>query len=118
MVWPMVCAVCGQTKWKRGEWFKPQWERWEPVVMGHQGGDFDRCQECYYNIREHAPASKRRRRDDVTAIIFAKELKRLGQPLATCEEFLARWMSHPTLVNTFHRSGAVEVVCATDPKQI
>ena len=26
-------------------------------------------------------------------------------------------MEHPTLVKTFHLSGAVEVVCVTDPKQ-
>ena len=34
------------------------------------------------------------------------------------EEFLASWMSHPTLVETFHGSGAVETTCSTDPKQI
>ena len=33
------------------------------------------------------------------------------------EMFIARWMEHPTLVKTFHPSGAVEVVCVTDPKQ-
>ena len=79
--------------------------------------DFGRCKACYDNSGQHAPASKRRRRDDATTIILAKELNRLGQPLATCEEFLACWMSHPTLVDTFHPSGAVEVVCATDTKQ-
>ena len=34
------------------------------------------------------------------------------------EEFIASWMSHPTLVETFHGSGAVETTCSTDPKQI
>ena len=28
--------------------------------------------------------------------------------MATWEEFLAHWMSHPTLVKTFHPFGAVE----------
>ena len=113
----MVCRVCGQRKYLRKEWFNPQWQECSPVVMGHQGGDFDRCKTCYYNIGEHAPVSMQRGRDDTTAIILAKEIKRLGRPLAMLEMFIARWMEHPTLVKTFHPSGAVEVVCVTDPKQ-
>ncbi|MDA8583853.1 hypothetical protein N9L68_06450 [bacterium] len=85
MVWPMVCVVCDQTRLTRGQWFKPQWERWEPVVMGHPGGDFDRCQECNYNTREHAPARVRRRRDDRAATILAQEIERLSRTLATWE---------------------------------
>ena len=65
------------------------------------------------------------RRDDATAIALAKELERLGGPLVSgppgsasvVEEFLASWMSHPTLVETFHESGAVETTCPTDPNQ-
>ena len=40
----MVCRVCGQRKYLRKEWFNPQWQEWSPVVLGHQGGDFDRCE--------------------------------------------------------------------------
>ena len=45
----MVCRVCGQRKYLRKEWFHPQWQEWSPVVLGHQGGDFDTCKTCYYN---------------------------------------------------------------------
>ena len=121
----MVCPVCRETKYRRVDWFNPQWQAHSPIVMGHQGGDFDRCKACYYNIGQHAPARSVPRRDDATAIALAKELKRLGRPLASgppgsasvVEEFLASWMSHPTLVETFHGSGAVETTCPTDPKQ-
>ena len=122
---PMVCPVCRETKYRRVDWFNPQWQAHSPIVMGHQGGDFDRCKACYYNIGQHAPGRSVPRRDDATAIVLAKELKRLGRPLASgppgsasvVEEFLASWMSHPTLVETFHGSGAVETTCPTDPKQ-
>ena len=60
-----------------------------------------------------------------TSTVPGLELKRLGRPLASgppgsasvVEEFLASWMSHPTLIETFHGSGAVETTCPTDPKQ-
>ena len=72
------------------------------------------------------PVRAGRCRDYATAIGLAKELKRLGRLFASdppgsasvVEEFLASWMSHPTLVETFHGSGAVETTCSTDPKQI
>ena len=121
----MECPVCRETRYKRS-WFNPQWQASTPIVMGHAAGDFDRCKACYYNIGQHAPVRTSRRRDDATAIVLAKELKRLGKPFASgppgsasvVDEFLACWMSHPTLVNAFHRSGAVETTCVTDPKQI
>ena len=117
MMWPMVCAVCGQTKWTRKEWFTPQWERWEPVIEDHHGCTYDRCQDCDYNKGKQAPACTGRRRDDRTATILAKELEHLRRPLATWEEFLDHWMNHPKLVKTFHPFGAVEVINETDPKQ-
>jgi len=136
----MRCQACNVVKHYKKDWFKPQWERSSPVVMDHQGGDFDRCKDCYYGTsysRPSAPAPAATaaaapapapaataavapadlgRQSDRTAIALCVKMLRIARAVGILENFVAHVATQPQLMS-FRNFGAVTCVSESDLKQ-
>jgi len=112
----MQCPQCKQILWNRKDWFKPQWLASQPVVYGHQGGDFDRCKNCY-NGAAVMPATPESRCFDANARVLCAEMLRLAHKVRVLDRFMLHILSESSIRTTFKDMGGVTCLLESDPKQ-
>jgi hypothetical protein len=110
----MQCGICARVLWTRKSWFNPQWQAQSPTVLGHQGGDFDRCKDCYSGgaLATCAPAP-----NDHTAKTLALAMFSNAARLRCIAGFVRAFVNDSLLVKTFSGFGMIEVESENDPKQ-
>ena len=116
----MQCPQCKQTRWLKKEWFKPQWEANQPVVLGHPGGDFDRCKKCYNGLAvmpAAGPATQNSRLCDANARVLCAHMLGLALKVRVLERFLLHILSESSIRRTFKHMGGVTCLLESDPKQ-
>ena len=114
----MQCLVCGQVRYCKRDWFKPQWNAQQPVVRGHQGGDFDRCKSCYNGSAVlPAASSPGSRLNDQNACTLCQNALQLAASVSRIESFVVAVSWNKKIVDTFKSSGAVTCLLESDPKQ-
>ena len=116
----MQCPQCKQTLWLKKEWFKPQWQANQPVVLGHPGGDFDRCKKCYNGLAvmpAAGPATQNSRLCDANARVLCAHMLGLALKVRVLERFMLHILSESSIRRTFKHMGGVTCLLESDPKQ-
>ena len=109
----MRCPVCNVDKWRRRDWFNPQWQQQSPVVRGHVGGDFDRCKDCYNYQQPRTPAQARSEMVEVCS-----RMVQYGHAMLRIEAFVSHVLySEPVFIRQFKHFGAVTCESPEDPHQ-
>ena len=112
----MECPQCRRTLWCRKDWFKPQWQAHLPVVLDHEGGDFDRCKGCYYGASIVTFSQADRRFDD-SARKLGAHMCGLACKVHVLRDFMCAVLSNSRFLAMYKNKGAVTCVLESDPKQ-
>ena len=108
----MQCPVCGQVRYCKRDWFKPQWNAQQPVVRGHQGGDFDRCKSCYNGSAVlPAASSPGSRLNDQNACTLCQNALQLAASVSRIESFVVAVSWNKKIVDTHLSLLARSLVC-------
>jgi hypothetical protein len=88
--------------------------------MGHQGGDFDRCKQCYYGrglaTAEPMPTDQSRM-FDTTSVALCGRMLQMARVVAILDKFVAHVSGNQQILTSFKAHGAVTCMVEGDTPQ-